>query len=425
MSRVRAIKGMNDIRPRATEAFLDSALWEYLQTTAAAVLAEFGYRRVWLPVVEETALFARGIGEDTDIVSKEMYSFTDRGGRALTLRPEGTAGAVRAYVQHSLDRTERIQKWWYMGPMFRAERPQKGRYRQFYQIGAEYFGVASPAADAEMLHLLWVLCHRLGLHGVQVRLNTLGDDATRQAYRDALQEVLRARSDSLCPDCQRRVETNPLRVLDCKRPGCREASSAAPDILEVISAPAQAHFERVLALLDELGVDHVRDPHLVRGLDYYTGTIFELTTTALGSQDAILGGGRYDKLVAELGGSPTPAIGFAAGLERLAMLVEAPQDAQAPQLYIIPMGELEGQALRLAAEVRALGWRVDVDVAGGRLKQQMRRADRSGARWALVVGEQELAQGRAQLKNLRDAAAATELELTPAALDKIMASTFC
>ena len=257
---ITAVKGMNDMLPGAAEAFLDSALWELVLGRTAELLNGYGYRRVLLPVVEETMLFARGIGEDTDIVGKEMYTFTDRGGRSLTLRPEGTAGAVRAYIEHNLGRTSPVQRWWYVGPMFRAESPQKGRYRQFYQVGAELFAAGAPAADAELLILLTRLCEALGIEGFTARVNSLGDPDSRAAYRDVLRTYLSARVGELCESCQRRAATNPLRVLDCKRPACRAVASGAPDIASAFTEPARLHFEAVLRLLDAARVPYVRDP---------------------------------------------------------------------------------------------------------------------------------------------------------------------
>jgi histidyl-tRNA synthetase len=407
---INAVKGMNDVRPGADERFLDTAVWDFVLGHAAEVLKSYGYRQVIVPIVEETALFARGIGEETDIVSKEMYSFSDRGDRSLTLRPEGTAGVVRAYIEHNLGKTDPVQRLWYAGPMFRAEAPQKGRYRQFYQVGAELLGIAAPQADAEMLIMLARLCSRLGVAGLAVRVNSLGDAESRGRYREALQAYLQGQRQALCESCLRRVDTNPLRVLDCKRGDCRRIVATAPDIIESLTPASRQHFDTVQQLVAGAGVPLSRDPRLVRGLDYYTGTIFEFTTTGLGAQDAVLGGGRYDELVAQLGGPPTPAIGFAAGVERLALLVAQHLEAgemalwAGPHLYIVPMLGAEARALALGDEVRAAGaWRVEVDVSGGRLKQQMRRADKVGALCAVVIGENELASGRGRLKNLRRA----------------------
>ena len=418
---VTAAKGMNDVRPGAEEPFLDSAIWERIFTAAGEVMGGHGYQHVWLPIVEHTALFARGIGEDTDIVSKEMFTFDDRGGRSLSLRPEGTAGAVRAYVEHSLARVDPVQRWWYGGPMFRAERPQKARYRQFYQIGAELLGIASPTADAELLLMLHRLCERLQLGGVKIRLNSVGDAESRRAYRGVLQGFLRERRGELCESCAQRIETNPLRTLDCKRESCRRVVAAAPDILESLTEASRTHFQSLRGLCDELRIPYERDARLVRGLDYYTGTTFEFTAEGLGAQDAILGGGRYDDLVAELGGPPTPAIGFAAGVERLA-LVMAQQGVAAtgPDLYMIPMAGAEARALSLADEMRRAGrYRVELDVGGGRLKQQMRRADRLRARYALVLGEEELATKRGRLKDLR-ASSEMDVEITGEALARAL-----
>ncbi|MBI5510553.1 MAG: histidine--tRNA ligase [Deltaproteobacteria bacterium] len=417
---IQAVKGMNDIRPGATEAFLDTAVWQKIFAAAAAVMESFGFRRVWLPVVEPTALFQRGIGTDTDIVAKEMYSFSDRGERSLTLRPEGTAGAVRAYVEHNLARVDPIQRWWYAGPMFRAESPQKGRYRQFYQIGAELLGIADPAADAELLWMLWQLCGRLGLFEVAVRVNSVGDNDSRKAYRAVLRDYLGRHMTELCESCKARLDTNPLRVLDCKRAPCRTVVDGAPDILDAMTPAARQHFDKVLALLQALKVPFERDPRLVRGLDYYTGTTFELTTRALGAQDAILGGGRYDNLVEELGGMPTPAVGFAAGVERLALLVAAAGvPAVGPDLYLVPMAGAEVLAFLLADGIRSDG-RYKVEVGAGRLKQQMKHADRTGARFALVLGEDELTSRRGKLKNLR-ATSVEEVALEPSALLGVLA----
>ena len=405
---IKAVKGMNDILPHAGETFLDAAVWQFIEKAAIDVLESFGYRHVRLPIVEETSLFARGIGADTDIVQKEMYTFTDRGERSLTLRPEGTAGVVRAYLEHGFCKTDPIQRYWYLGPMFRAEAPQKGRYRQFYQIGAEFLGVKTALADAELLILLHHFCTRLGLSDIKVKLNSLGDPESRSRYREVLTGYFNAKTNLLCESCQRRLLTNPLRVLDCKRPACREVAAAAPLLPDAWSEEARKHFDRVRDLAEKAGVPVQSDPRLVRGLDYYTSTLFEFSTSALGAQDAILGGGRYDDLVEELGGPSIPAIGFAAGIERLALLVServlhgsrTPWDG--PHLYIIPMPGQESHALALAAEIRQESpLTIEVDVSEGRLKQQMRRADRIGALAALVLGEDEIVSGVAALKNLR------------------------
>ncbi|MEE8408763.1 MAG: histidine--tRNA ligase [Myxococcota bacterium] len=420
-----APKGMNDILPGAAEPLLDSELWQHFIAVTAHHFESFGFRRVWLPAVENTALFARSIGAETDIVAKEMFSFEDRGGRPLTLRPEGTASAVRAYIEHRYPREAPQQRWWYFGPMFRGERPAKGRYRQFYQVGVEMFGAAAPTADAELLHALWQWFQKLGLSGITVRINSLGDAWCRERYRASLQAYLRHHENELCDDSKRRIDTNPLRVLDCKRDGCKRVASGAPDILEALSDDSRRHFDRVLELVAELGIPVIRDPCLVRGLDYYTGTVFELTTDQLGAQDALVGGGRYDDLVRELGGPPTPAIGFAAGVERIAeLLARHRRPRQGPDLYVIPMPGTEVRALQIADAVRALGsWRVEVDVAGGRLKRQLKRADRSGARAALVLGDEEIASGRAKLRDL-GVSSEVDIDLDGAALHTALGSLF-
>ncbi len=399
----KAVKGMNDVLPGAGEAFLESALWEHIEHVAARVLGQYGYRRAQVPIVEETQLFARGLGDATDIVSKEMYTFSDRGDRSLTLRPECTAGVVRAYVEHGYGHKAPVQRWWYMGPMFRAERPQKGRYRQFYQIGAEFFGVATPASDAETMIMLHRLCTELELGDVTIKINSLGDPESRVAYRAALLDYLRPKAKQLCESCQSRMETNPLRTLDCKRPECKSVMTLAPDVADSLSLAAITHFKEVEALLAGAGVPCVREPRLVRGLDYYTGVIFEFSTSALGAQDAILGGGRYDSLVEELGGPSTPAVGFAVGVERLALLLSArTKISSRPDLYLIPFPEVVAECMALAEDLRRThGLRVEVDLAGGKLKTQMKRADQSGALHVMVLGADEIASNTGKIKDMR------------------------
>lgn len=404
---ISAIKGMNDIFPGAQDRFLDTAVWQRMMAAIDEVFAAYAYQPVWLPMVEATELFSDGLGTETDIVSKEMYSFADRGDRQLTLRPEGTAGAVRAYIEHHLSRHEALQRWYYVGPMFRAERPQKGRYRQFYQVGAEFFGVANPAADVEMVLMAQALCQRLNLGNLTLRLNTLGDADSRRAYHGALSQFFAAHLVALCASCKLRAVKNPLRVLDCKNPNCRAVLTQAPDILASLTPASRTWFDRYIALLDSQGVRYSRDPMLVRGLDYYSDVIFEMTTSDLGAQDAILGGGRYDGLVQRLGGPATPAVGFAAGMERLALLVS--QEAQAkvgPDLFVAPLSEdLAGAALHLAQALRSgHGLRVEVDVAARGAKHSLRRADRQGAKAVLVLGADEQASKTAEVKRLRDGA---------------------
>lgn len=401
--KVQAVKGMNDVTPESERGFLNTTLWQGLGAIAAEHLESYGFRHVWAPVVEPTELFARGIGEGTDIVSKEMYTFEDRGGRSLTLRPEGTAGIVRAYIEHGLYRSAPIQKWWYMGPMFRAEAPQEGRYRQFYQIGAEFLGVAEPAADAELLMMLSKLLERLNIGGVRLRLNSLGDPASRDAYREKLKAYLDAHRGDLSEATERRIDANPLRFLDSKDPKDLALKDAAPDILDSLNERSTAHFDAVRGLLDEAEIPFERDKTLVRGLDYYSDTTFEFTTDALGAQDAVLGGGRYDGLVEQLGGPATPAVGFAAGVERLAMLLEKTMGVPkaGPDLYIVPMDGHVGAALALADAVREWApFAIEVDVSGRKVKASMKRADKIGARHAIVIGEQEVRTQRGNLKDL-------------------------
>ena len=398
-----AIKGVNDVLPNHADPFLDSDLWREIAVAAGEVTTSFGYAQVWLPTIEETALFTRGLGEQTDVVAKEMYSFTDRGERNISLRPEGTAGGVRAYVQHHLGRNEPQQRWFYFGPMFRAERPQKGRYRQFYQLGAECFGLRGPGVDVEMVQMLQALLARLGLTDVRLRVNTLGDGETRHRYREALLQYARAHLQALCASCQARAAQNPLRLLDCKSPACAALMADAPDIEGVLTSASQAWWTQYRTLLDALHIPYVRDKQLVRGLDYYTEAIFEFTTGDLGAQDAVAGGGRYDNLVAELGGPATPAVGFAAGVERLALLLSAQRTRRAgPALFVaVQRQEATAYALRLASQLRAAGLAVEVG-SDDRLKASLKRADRSRARALLVLGDNELQSGEGQLKRMDD-----------------------
>jgi histidyl-tRNA synthetase len=393
----RAVKGFRDILPGASES------WQTIEKTAQALFEDFGFREIRVPLLEERALFARGIGEATDIVEKEMYTFDDRSGDMLTLRPEATAGICRAYIQHQMAKTEPVQKFYTFGPMFRRERPQKGRYRQFFQIDGEIFGIAAPEADALCIVFLNTLFSRLGVTGLSTHVNSLGCPACRPAYKSALQGFLETQSGLLCGNCLRRKETNPLRVLDCKAQECKEAAQGAPDLFDSLCPECKAHFARVETILGERGIPYIRDPRLVRGLDYYTRTTFEVLTDALGAQNAVAGGGRYDGLVETLGGPPTPATGFAIGLDRLAEVMEAQGKAEIrrPRLFIATMGN--------AASDRAFGWILDLaekgihaemDYEGKSLKSQMKRADKLNAEFALVVGNEEIEKGEALLKRM-------------------------
>jgi histidyl-tRNA synthetase len=354
------------------------------------------------PVVEPHALFARGVGEATDIVSKEMYVFEDKGEDRLALRPEGTAGTVRAFIEHGAY-VEGPQKWFYMGPMFRRERPQKGRYRQFHQVGCEAFGIAEPAIDAEQIGMLDDYLSRLGVRAA-LKLNSVGDPACRPAYLELLRGYLAGHAAALCGDCRERAQKNPLRVLDCKVPGCQPVLEQAPRLAEHLCQGCRDHFSAVKAGLDALGVAYQVEPRLVRGLDYYVRTAYEFTSDALGAQSAVAGGGRYDGLVETLGGPPTPGIGFALGAERLTLILEAmgrPVPWQRPEVFFISAdapGALA--ALGLAASLRKAGVACDLDGRGGKFARQMKQAERVGARYALVLGGNELAAGEARLRDM-------------------------
>ncbi len=396
---LRAVRGFNDILPPA------SAHWQFVEQVASAVLEQAGYGEVRLPLVEATSLFARSIGASTDIVEKEMYTFGDRNGDSLSLRPEGTAGCVRAGINHGLLNGSQ-QRLWYRGPMFRHERPQKGRYRQFHQIGAEAFGMAGPDIEAELIAVAARLWQRLKLDRLQLTLNSLGSVGDRARYREALVGYLQHHQTSLDEDSRRRLETNPLRILDSKVEATCEILSSAPRITDFLDAAAQAHFSRLREYLDALGIAYKLDPFLVRGLDYYTGTVFEWTTDALGAQDAVCSGGRYDGLVAQLGGRPTPAVGWALGMERLLLLAEAQgrlPEVAPPQVYFVALGEIAAcEALVLAERLRDTlpRLRLTSNVGGGSLKAQLRRANRLGARLALIVGDTELDGRKVTLKFL-------------------------
>jgi histidyl-tRNA synthetase len=395
--KIAGVKGMNDVLPA------DVGRWHEMEDVAREVFALYGYREVRTPAVEHAQLFARGVGEATDIVNKEMYVFEDKGEELLALRPEGTAGTVRAFIEHGAY-VEGPQKWFYMGPMFRRERPQKGRYRQFHQIGCEAFGIAEPFIDAEQIALLADYFGRLGVKA-ELKLNSVGDASCRPAYLGELKAYLAGRKAELCPDCNDRIERNPLRVLDCKVESCQPVLNGAPRLLDRLCEPCKAHLDQVKAALDALDVAYRIDPRLVRGLDYYVRTAYEFTSDALGSQSAVAGGGRYDGLVETLGGPPTPGIGFALGQERLAMILEKNGRAakvRAPAVFFVT-ADAEGaiEALRRAAELRRAGIACDLDPRGGKLKAQFKQAERVGARFALVLGGNEVRTGEAKLKDVR------------------------
>jgi histidyl-tRNA synthetase len=388
---------MNDLLPDSLDC------WQYLERTAADVFRQFGYREIRLPVVEKTELFARSIGQATDIVEKEMYTFQDRNGDSLTLRPEGTAGVVRAALQNGMLHNS-IQRLWYCGPMFRHERPQKGRYRQFHQIGVEAFGMAEAELDVEIISMTSQLWQRLGLDRLTLEINSLGTAETRQIYRSALVDYYQQHSQQLDEDSLRRLASNPLRILDSKDATVRELNRQAPSILDFLDAESREHLQLVEELLGELGVNYRLNPMLVRGLDYYTRTVFEWTTDQLGAQGAVCGGGRYDGLVDKLGGKGgVPAAGFGIGMERLIELLQLQslcQEAPTPHIYLVQDAQASAAGMRLAMDLRRAGYRVVVNIGATGFKSQLKRADRSGARLALILGAEELDQQTITVKQL-------------------------
>lgn len=395
------VKGMNDLlAPEVSK-------WQFVEEKARMTLEAFAYREVRTPTLEYTPLFVRSVGEGTEVVEKQMYTFDDRDGRSVSMRPEGTAPAVRAYVQQALWNQDPVTRWYYIGPMFRHERAQRGRLRQFHQIGAEVFGLGGPSIDAELIAMLVHLLAELGIphRDLAVTINTLGEPEERASYRDALRAYFGQHIDALDEDSRRRLETNPLRILDSKLPETVALATQAPTLLEHLGESSRAHFAAVRAHLDDLGVTSVVDPRLVRGLDYYTGTIFEIKAEVgnLGTQNTICGGGRYDRLVESLGGPRTPALGFGMGIERvlLAMPGEASSFEPALSLFIAPLDpKARAWALPLAHRLRAQGLRVELEHRDTGLKGQLRRADRLRARLALIVGDKELASGQFALKDL-------------------------
>ncbi len=392
---IQAIKGVKDILPG------DMVVWHHLEATARAVFESFGFSEIRVPIFEYTELFARSIGASTDIVEKEMYTFEDRDGKKITLRPEGTAGVVRAFVEHKMYAESPLAKLYYEGPMFRHERPQKGRYRQFYQIGVEALGLDHPHVDIEILAMLHALFLKLGITGLTLQINSLGDSACRDSYRDTLKQYLKATLPTLCGDCQRRYETNPLRVLDCKADADKFTDS--PVMLDHLCGPCKEHFQTVEAGLKKLGVPFEVNPRLVRGLDYYTRTTFELVMGHLGAQNTVAAGGRYDGLVQEIGGPATPGIGFALGVERAISLMDTAKLQPArPHLFIAALGaEAVAFVLPLINALRGAGVRVETDYTGASLKSQMKKADKSGAAYTLILGEQELQQRKGVLRNMQ------------------------
>ena len=396
---IQAVRGMNDILPA------HAPYWQWLEQTAQRVFEAYSFEEIRMPIVESTDLFKRTIGEVTDIVEKEMYTFEDRNGDSLTLRPEGTAGCVRAGIENGLLHNQ-IQRLWYKGPMFRHERPQKGRYRQFQQIGVECFGLSGPDVDAEMIMMTARLWRELGLKDLQLQINTLGSADARTSYRDTLVEYMSAHLDQLDEDSQRRLQINPLRILDSKNPAMQALNENAPKLIDSLDDESRQHFERLCSYLDAAGIKYVVNPRLVRGLDYYNRTVFEWVTDQLGAQGTVCAGGRFDGLVAQLGGRDTPALGFAMGVERLVALLETTdiQVGNLPHVYLVMLGDEATHAgLLLAEQLRdALPTlRLRSNCGGGNFKSQFKKADKSGATLALVLGEDEMSQDVVGVKNLR------------------------
>jgi histidyl-tRNA synthetase len=410
-----SVKGMNDILPP------EVSKWHFLEEKARGMLESFAYRELRTPVLEYTPLFVRSVGEVTDVVEKQMYTFDDRDGRSVSLRPEGTASAVRAYIEHSQWNQESVTRWYYMGPMFRHERAQRGRLRQFHQVGAEFFGVNEPTADAEMISMLVALLVELGLpaSAVQVTINSLGEPEERAAYRDALVTFFSAHRDALDEESRRRLELNPLRILDSKNPDVQALVAKAPVLIDVLSDASKTRFAKVREVLTSLGVSYEVDPRLVRGLDYYTATIFELKTTAgdLGAQNTVCGGGRYDRLVESLGGPKTPALGFGLGVERTLLALSEPAESYEPNMgvFFAPMDEAAlAYALPLAHKLRTGGLRVEIEHRGGKVGAMLKRASKLKSRLAVIIGGNEIAKG---VLTVKDLATSTQHEVPVADLE--------
>ncbi len=398
MEIIKAVRGFKDILPGETER------WQFVEDTARKVFSDFGFREIKIPVLEKTELFRRSIGETTDIVEKEMYTFEDRGGESLTLRPEATASVMRAYLEHSLHASDIVSKLFTFGPMFRRERPQKGRYRQFHQINVELLGPGDPLVDAEVIYMLMLFLDRVRLADLRLEINSLGCPECRPSFRKVLGEYLAQNEEALCDDCRRRLETNPLRVFDCKVEGCRAAVAAAPVIIDYICGNCGEHFREVREGLESLETAFAVNPRMVRGLDYYTKTTFEVTTKSLGAQNAVAGGGRYDRLVKDLGGPEVPGIGFAVGVERLVSLLPAVMEdiVRPPDLYIAALGpEARKMAFMLCNGLRKQGFLAETDYSNRSLKSQMKRSDKLGARYTLLLGENEIRERKAFLRNMK------------------------
>ncbi len=394
---IKAPRGTADILPQ------DAPAWRFVEKTAAETARTFGFEEIRTPVFEHTELFQRGVGDTTDVVQKEMYTFNDKGDRSITLRPEGTASAARAYIEHSMHALPQPVKLYYCGPCYRYEKPQAGRLREFHQFGIEAFGSEDPSLDAEIIALAATLFKKLGITGLSLNINSIGCPECRKKYNEALTAYLSKHSETLCETCNTRLSKNPMRILDCKSLICKEVAAGAPQILEYICDDCRAHFEAVQGYLNAMEIPFSIDASIVRGLDYYTRTVFEFVSTQIGAQGTVCGGGRYDGLLAELGGNPGPGIGFATGIERILLVLRAqevlPEEKDAPRIFIASIGQTAA-ALALTQKLREAGVYAVCDVAGRSLKAQMKNADRLGAAFSLVLGEDEVKSGEAQLKNM-------------------------
>ena len=397
----QAAKGTQDVLPK------ESGKWQYVERSLLETARLYGFKEIRTPVFEHTELFNRSVGDTTDVVQKEMYTFNDNGGRSISLRPEGTAGAVRAYLEHGLHNEALPQKVCYLLSCYRYEKPQAGRLREFHQFGVECFGAGKPSADAEVISLAKSAFDNLGIKNLHLELNSIGCPKCRPKYTAALKEYFSSRADELCDTCRSRLDRNPMRILDCKSPICSAIAADAPTVLDFICDECRDHFDGVGRHLNALGIDFTVNPKIVRGLDYYTRTVFEFVSNDIGAQATVCGGGRYDGLVEQMGGQPTPALGFAIGLERLHMVMQAqgceyPQDKPC-EVYIAPMGdEASVMASSLCSRLRAEGFSAETDIVGRGLKAQMKYANKLGARFTVVLGDNEIAEGKARLKNMAD-----------------------
>lgn len=414
---IKAPRGTADILPK------DANLWRFVEKTAAETARAFGYEEIRTPVFEHTELFQRGVGDTTDVVQKEMYTFNDKGDRSITLRPEGTASAARAYIEHAMHALPQPVKLYYCGACYRYEKPQAGRLREFHQFGIEAYGSEDPSLDAEIIAVAFTIFKNLGILDLTLNINSIGCPECRKKYNEALISYLSSHSETLCDTCNTRLSKNPMRVLDCKSPVCKEIAAGAPHILDYICDDCNAHFEAVKSYLTVMGIPFSIDPTIVRGLDYYTRTVFEFVSTQIGAQGTVCGGGRYDGLLEELGGNPTPGMGFAMGIERIILVLRAmglvKEEKNAPRIFVASIGQTAA-ALALCQKLRENGIYAMCDVSGRSLKAQMKNADREGAAFSLVLGEDEVKSGEAQLKNMETGEKVTvSLSDIPALIERI------